>query len=209
MSAIDKIAFYLNRRDEVPNQDLARELAAARDQAGVAEIAAGLTHKNRNVQSDCLKVLYELGYLAPELIADYVGDFLTLLGRKNNRLVWGAMIALAMIAPLRPREIAEQADAVIRAVERGSVITVVWGVRVMAQVSAADPAYRERFWPALMKQLQTRIPRDAVTHAESMLCAVDESRRAEFLATLDARRAELTPAQEGRLKKVLKKVGTG
>lgn len=207
MSALDRIAYYQHRRDEAPNQELARALAAAGDQAGVAEIAAGLAHKNRAVQSDCLKVLYEVGYLAPELIAPYVGDFLALLGRKNNRMVWGAMIALAMIAPLRPREIAAQAEAVIGAVERGSVITVVWGVRVMSQVAAADPAYRERFWPALMKQLQTRLPRDAVTHAESMLCAVDDARRAEFTAALDARRAELTPAQEGRLKKVLRKVG--
>lgn len=209
MSALDRIAYFQNRRDEIPNQELARDLAAAHDQAGVAEIAAGLAHQNANVRSDCLKVLYEVGHLAPELIAAYVGDFLALLKQKNNRLVWGAMIALAMIAPLRPREIAEQAEAVIRAVERGSVITVVWGVRVMAQVSAADPAYRERFWPALMKQLQTRIPRDAVTHAESMLCAVDDARRAEFLATLDARRGELTDAQAGRLKKVLRKVGAG
>lgn len=76
--------------------DLARDLAQTRDRAGIAEIAANLRHPDSNVQSDCIKVLYETGYLAPELIADYVDDFLALLGSKNNRLVWGSMIALVI-----------------------------------------------------------------------------------------------------------------
>jgi hypothetical protein len=37
-----------------------------------------------------------------------------------------------------------------------------------------------------------------------MLCAVDQSVRVEFLSTLEARRPEMTPAQQARLKKVLK-----
>jgi hypothetical protein len=43
-------------------------------------------------------VLYELGYLAPELIADYVGDFIKLLKHENNRIDWGGMIALSTVA---------------------------------------------------------------------------------------------------------------
>jgi len=35
-----------------------------------------------------VKVLYELGYLKPELVTDYVDDFLKLLQSRNNRLVW-------------------------------------------------------------------------------------------------------------------------
>ncbi len=52
-----------------------------------------------------MKVLYEIGYLTPELIADYADDFLKLLRSKNNRMVWGGMIALATIAETKPREI--------------------------------------------------------------------------------------------------------
>ena len=76
MSVLNKIAFHLNRRDEVPNQELAQELAQTRNQADIREIAENLRNNEPNIQSDCLKVLYELGYLAPELIADYVEDFL-------------------------------------------------------------------------------------------------------------------------------------
>ena len=42
MSVIDKLAYSLGRRDEVPNQELARDLAAKRDKAGIREIAENL-----------------------------------------------------------------------------------------------------------------------------------------------------------------------
>lgn len=47
MSAFNRIAYHQNRRDEVPNQQLARALSAARDRKGIREIAAGLWEKNR------------------------------------------------------------------------------------------------------------------------------------------------------------------
>ena len=110
MSALNKIAYFQNRRDEVPNQALARELAETKNKKGIQEIAENLEHKNPSVQSDCLKVLYEIGYLDPGLIADYVDEFLKLLKSKNNRMVWGSMIALATIAELKPGEIWKHVD---------------------------------------------------------------------------------------------------
>ena len=89
MSVITRLAFALGRRDDVPNQELAKELAVARAVDGVRELVANLQHPDRNIQSDCIKVLYEIGYIAPELIAEYVEEFLALLKSKNNRLVWG------------------------------------------------------------------------------------------------------------------------
>ena len=86
MSALNRIAYYLDRRDEVPNQELARELAAAQDAAGIGEIAGHLRDKNKSVASDCIKVLYEIGYIDPELIQGYAGDFLDLL--RAGRTAW-------------------------------------------------------------------------------------------------------------------------
>jgi hypothetical protein len=48
-----------------------RQLAQTRDAQGVAEIASNLWNADNNIQSDCLKVLYETGYPAPEMIAQY------------------------------------------------------------------------------------------------------------------------------------------
>jgi hypothetical protein len=205
-SVLSRISYYQNVRDEVPNQELARALAETRNAAGIREIAAHLWDKNKNVQSDCLKVLYEIGYINPDLIADYVDDYLKLLHSKNNRLVWGAMIALAAVADLRADAAWAQIDSVMHSVEAGSVITVVWGVRALAKVAASSPERRERIFPFLKQLLATCIPRDVPTHAESMLCAVDQSVRAEFLSILEARRAEMTASQQARLKKVLKAI---
>jgi len=52
MSVLDKIAYFQNRRDEVPNQELARELARTKNKAGVREIAANLWNKNKSIRSD-------------------------------------------------------------------------------------------------------------------------------------------------------------
>lgn len=201
---LSQISYYLNARNEVPNQELARALAQTHDAAGIQEIAAHLGDKNKNVQSDCLKVLYEIGYLAPDLIADYADDFLKLIHNQNNRLVWGAMIGLGTIAGLRPDAIWAQIDEVTRVVEAGSVITVDWGVKALAKVAASRAERRARIFPFLLRILKTCIPRDVPKHSESMLCAVDQCVKAEFLSVLDARRAELTASQQARLKRTLK-----
>lgn len=206
MSVLEKIAFFQNRRDEVPNQELARALAESGESEGVLEIAAHLWDKNKNVQSDCLKVLYEIGYIRPELIAPCVDDFLKLLDSRNNRMVWGAMIALATIAELRPDEIGARVDTVIRTVENGSLISVVWGVKTLAALAGARPAYKEKVFAILLKQVQTCIPRDVPMHAENSLPALDGSNRAAFVEALNARQPELTGAQLARFKKVMKKL---
>jgi hypothetical protein len=206
MSVLHKIAFYQDRRDEVPNQELARELAEARDAEGIREIAENLGHKNPNVQSDCLKVLYEIGYLAPDLIAGYVDRFLALLRHKNNRMVWGGMIALATIAELKPTEIWNDVDAVIEAVDRGSLITVVWGVKTLAVVASTEEARREKLFPILMKRLKECLPRDVPMHAQSILCAVDAGNKAEYLSAIESRKAEMTASQLARLRKVTRQV---
>jgi hypothetical protein len=206
MSTLDKIAFFQNRRDEVPNQLLAKELAETKNKEGILEIAANLENKNKNIRCDCLKVLYEIGSLDPGLIADYVNDFLRLIKSKDNRMVWGAMIGLGTIADRRPRDIWAQIDDVIGITKKGTVITLVWGMRVLAKVAAANEKYKAKIYPILLKQLKTCIPRDVPTHAESILCAVDRKNKGELSAILEARRAELTPGQLTRFKKVLKQI---
>jgi hypothetical protein len=206
MSVLHRVAYFQGRRDEAPNQELARELVATRDQEGIREIADNLRHKNPNVQSDCLKVLYEIGYLAPDLIAGYVDQFLALLRHKNNRMVWGGMIALATIAELRPMEIWNDVDAVITAVDYGTVITEVWGIKTLARVAAADGAYSQRLFPLLMNYLRVCLPRDVPMHAESILPAVDAGRKDEYLAVLEARKPEMTASQLVRLSKVTRRL---
>jgi hypothetical protein len=123
MSALQRIAYFQHRRDEVPNQELAKELAAKKDRKGIREIAENLWKENSQIQSDCLKVLYEIGYLQPELIVPYADDFLKLLHSRNNRLVWGAMIALSTVADLKADAIYLHVEEIKQVMAQGSVIT--------------------------------------------------------------------------------------
>jgi hypothetical protein len=206
MTALERIAYFRGRRDEVPNQELAHTLARTRDRKGIKEIAENLWHKEKSIRSDCLKVLYEIGYVDPGLITDYVEDFLKLLGDKENRMVWGAMIALATVADKRAKEIWKHIDEVKRVTNRGTVITLVWGVRTMTGVAAASAKYRKALFPVLLGYLRTCIPRDVPTHAESTLGAVTRSNRKEFLGVLERRRKVMTPSQIARLNKVIRRV---
>jgi hypothetical protein len=206
LSVLEKIAYYQNRRDEVPNKELARELAETKNLAGIDEIAKNLWHKNKSVSSDCLKVLYEIGYINPDLISEYVDKFLKLLKSKINRMVWGAMIALATIAERKSAEIWANINDVINAVENGTLITVVWGIKTLAIVASTDKKYNECIFPFLIEHLKKSIPRDLLLHAESILPAVNSENKEEVLGVLDSRKSELKPSQIARFRKLLRKL---
>jgi hypothetical protein len=187
----------------VPNKELARELAETKNLAGIDEIAKNLWNKNKSVSSDCLKVLYEIGYINPDLISEYVDEFLKLLKSKTNRMVWGAMIALATIAERKSAEIWANINAVINAVENGTLITVVWGIKTLAKVASTNKKYNECIFPFLIDNLKKSISRDLLLHTESILLAVNSENKQEVLAVLDSRKSELKPSQSARFKKLL------
>jgi hypothetical protein len=202
MSALERIAFFQNRRDEVPNQELAKELVRDKDLAGIQEMVANLWHADANVQSDCLKVLYEVGYLEPVLIKDYVEDFLKLLKSKNNRLVWGTMITLSTIARLKADELYPHFEEIKRVMEQGSVITRDNGVKILAGVASTNAEYRKTIFPFLVKHLETCRPKDVPQHSESIVIAVDASTKEAFLAVLEKRAEDLNSTELARVKKV-------
>ena len=204
MSVLESIAFYQNRRDEIPNQELARDLALSEDRQAIQEIADNLQNTNQNVQSDCLKVLYEIGYLKPELAAPYAADFLKLLRSKNNRLVWGSMIALSTIAELNPDPIDSQYDSLLRSIDEGTVITRDAGIKVLAQLAASSPARSERIFPYLLEHLQTCRPKDIPQRAETILQAVEAVNSKAFIEILERRLDDLTGAQIKRVRKVIR-----
>ena len=204
MSVLNKIAYYQNQRSDVPNQELARELAASKDRDGVREIAEGLRNKDKNIQSDCLKVLYETGYLDPALVADYAGDFLKLLKSRNNRLVWGGMIALSTVADLKADEIFPHFDEIVDIMKNGSVITMDNGVKALALVASRNPVYNQKIFPYLLDHLSTCRPKEVPQHAEKTLPAVTAGNKSDFICVIEKRLEDMTDSQTARLKKVIK-----
>ncbi len=204
MSALEKIAHFQGRRDEVPNQRLARDLASKKDRAGIREIAANLTNPDQAVQADCIKVLYEIGYTDPALIADYAEDFLKLLTSRNNRLVWGGMIALGTISSLRADFVFAHHREIEKAMDGGSVITVDNGVLALARAASRDGKYNKAILPYLIRHLETCRLKDLSQHAEKTLPAVTSSNRSQFATLLTKRMKDVSGAALVRLKRVLK-----
>ena len=55
---------------------MAEELCRSTDTAGIKEIVVGFIGEDKAIANDCIEVLYEIGERKPELIADYVYEFI-------------------------------------------------------------------------------------------------------------------------------------
>jgi hypothetical protein len=208
MSVLNRIAYFQNRRDEVPNQELARELASRKDKADIREIAENLWNKDKNIQADCIKVLYETGYIDPALIADYVEDYIKLLKSRNNRLVWGGMIALGVIGDLKADVIFAHLAEIQKAMDEGSVITMDNGIVTLARAASRNDQYNKAIFPYLLEHLRTCRPKEVPQHSEKTLPAVNASNKTAFVKVLEKRIEDLSSAGLTRVKKVIKQAQT-
>ena len=201
---IEKIAYSLGRNDEQPNIDLAKELAETKNKKGIKEIVDGLNDRTEQIANDCIKVLYELGGMSPELISDYAENFIKLLKSKNNRLVWGSMTALSKIASLNPEPIYNSLDTIVEAYERGSVITIDNSISVFAELVKAGKKYEGKVFPVIIHHLEKCRPKEVGQHAERAFVCINSNNAKKFRETLLKRRDELTDAQKKRVDKLLK-----
>ena len=211
MSVLNELASAYNRRDEAPNQQLAMKLAEAENADEVSEdiqeLVDNLKNRNKQIRSDCIKVLYEIGAIKPILIEMYVDEFVTLLSHKDNRLVWGGMTALGRIAECKPHEIWAHVDTIIEATQNGSAITQDWGIRVLAAVSAENVAYAVRIYPFLMRFLEDCLPKDVPRHAENIaICASTNEQKRQLREVLKAHQPQLKPSQLKRVGKVIQAI---
>jgi len=208
MTVINRLAHSLGRRDEVPNQELARDLASKKDKKGIHEITENLWNKDKNIQADCIKVLYEIGVIEPKLIADYTDDFVKCLKSKNNRLVWGGMTALAEVAKVNPDAVFKNLDQIKKAKETGSVITIDNAISTLAYTAAANKKYNEAVFPYLLKHLSSCRPKEVPQHSEKTLPAVNSSNKADFTKVLEKRMEDLSGGGLARVKKVIKQAAS-
>lgn len=210
MSVLEKLSSAQNVRDEGPNTALAQELVNEQNVEGVQEIVENLRSSDKNIQSDCASVIEQIGYLDPDLIADYVSDYLKLLSSKNNRLVWGGMIALALVADRRPQEVVDNMDTITRAMKKGSVITRDNGIRTLARAASASEECNQAIFPFLIEHLESCRTKSIPQHSESILVAVKSAdNEQQFVAVLNTRMDELKPSQLTRVRKVLRSLEKG
>ena len=206
MSIINKLASSLGRRDEVPNQELAKRIASTDDAGAIKELVENLGNKNKDIQSDCVKVLYEIGESKPALVAPYAKNFIALLDSKNNRMQWGAMTALSSIAAENPKSIYSALAKIVAVSDAGTVITKDHCVKILVKLCGIKQ-YAEDAIALLNEQILNAPENQMPTYAESTLPFVNEKNKAGFIKMLTSRLADIeTETKKKRIEKVLAKL---
>lgn len=206
MSIIDKLAFSLGHRDEVPNQELAKQIAAKKDKKAVKELVEHLNNKSKDIQNDCIKVLYEIGAIDPTLLGDYVQSFVALLNSKNNRLQWGAMTALDSITLENPKVIYGLLVKIIEAADKGSVITRDGAVNILIKLCSVKQYAGDAF-SLLTEQLLSTPTNQLAMYAERAMPIINDKNKELFVTTLTTRLNDIEKdTLRKRVEKVIKKV---
>jgi len=203
---IEKLAYSLGRNDEEPNIELAKELAKTENKKGIREIVSGLNNSKEQIANDCIKVLYEIAEIAPKLISEYAVNFIQLLTSKNNRLVWGSMTALSKIVSLNPDEVFNNLNIILKAYEKGSVITVDNSITVFAELVRAGKKYEKKVFPIIIEHLENCRPKEIGQHAERAFICINKTNSQQYKEILLKRRSLLTDAQKKRVDKLLNKL---
>ena len=202
MDTIEKLSSSQGRRDEAPNQALAHEIVNKNNQQAVKELIEGLKLKSA-LANDCIKVLYEIGNRAPQMISPYTEVFLTQLESRNNRLQWGSMTALQTICSLDPKKIFSSLPRILDASEKGSVITKDNCFRILADL-AQHPSYHENAMVFLFDQLRGAAVNQLPMYAEMALEVVDTKNKDKFTKILRTRLADIDKdSRKRRVEKVI------
>ena len=114
------------------------------------------------------------------------------------------MLALSTITEIKSKEIYENLDDIYSAVDKGSVITVDNGVKILSKLASKSAEYNNSIFPYLINHLQTCRPKDIPQHSESILISVNAKNKNEFLSVLRERESQLTSSQLKRIKRIHK-----
>lgn len=204
MSIYEKLSSRSGGKGEEAEVALAIVLAEKPNPQALQELVAGLKTNDKALQADCIKVLYEIGYRDPQQIAPFANDFLPLLNSKNNRMVWGGMIALSTIAQQSADTLFPHLEHILKAFEKGSVITKDAGVSVLAGIASANPEYAAQILPILFEHLKSCRPSSVAQHAERASVAIRPPHYDAFREILQNRLLDLSEAQTRRVKKLIK-----
>lgn len=206
MTIINKLASSQGERGEAANEALAADIIKTKDQKALTELFELLNHKDKAIQSDSVKVIYEVAEQMPELVAKHSKALVTLLESKNNRLQWGAMTALHAIAGEDPKTVYASLTKIIAVADKGSVITNDHCVGILIAL-CKHKAYRPEAFALLLERLLKSPVNQLPMYAENALPVIDAGSKAAFLKVLNGRLGEIDKeSKRKRVEKVIKKL---
>lgn len=202
----EKLASSLGRRDETPNIELAQLISNNKDSQAVKDLVLLLKGKNKDFQNDSIKVLYEVAEHTPELISDFIQDFIDALKSKNNRLQWGAMTALKKITPINSEQIFKNILVLEQATEQGSVITRDNFIEILA-ILLDEKEYADVIFPMILMQLKNCPTNQLPMYTEILAPKITSVTCKPFQETVSSRLNEIDKeSKRKRIEKVLKKL---
>jgi hypothetical protein len=206
MDVRNLLASSLGVRGEGPNQELAARIVGARDKKAVSDLITLLSEKNKDIQSDCIKVLYEIGERKPEMVAPYNKVFLELLGHKDNRMQWGAMTALDAITSEIPDIIYQALPAILKVADKGSAITRDHAVSILIRLCSVK-SYATKVFPLLMEQLVSSPANQLPMYAEKAVPVIHDGNKQIFVTILTSRLKDMEKeSRRKRLEKIIRKL---
>lgn len=204
MSILPLLASSQGLKSDEPNIQLAHSIAKENNQLAIKELIENLKGTNKNIQSDCIKILYEIGYLNPTLISDYYLDFLEQLSSKNNRMVWGSMIAISNITEIKHKEIFSSFNIIIETINSGSVITIDCGVEILSKLNMLE-SYTNTIEPLLIEQLWRCPIKQLPMYSEKAIKSITKRNSETYKDLIKKRIVECEKeSQKARLNKMLK-----
>lgn len=202
----EKLASFLGRRDENPNIELAQLISNNKDSQAVKDLVLLLKGKSKDFQNDSIKVLYEVAEHTPELISDFIQDFIDALKSKNNRLQWGAMTALKKITPINAEQIFKNILVLEQATEQGSVITRDNFIEILS-ILLDEKEYADLIFPMILKQLKNCPTNQLPMYTEILVPKITSVTCKSFQETVSSRLNEIDKeSKRKRIEKVLKKL---
>jgi hypothetical protein len=199
------LATNLDRRDEAPNVALAEELARRKDKGAIAELVELLKIGKIPEKQDAIKVLYEVGAIAPELLGPHIEALVGSLEDSANRVVWGALTGLSEAAKIEPKTVAMHIDAILTAADNGSVIAKDRAIYTLIALKT-HPATATLAMKHLLQRLEVAGGNQLPMYAERIHAVLEPGEEKAFRKILSERLEEHFPAaKRKRLEKVMGK----
>lgn len=206
MSVINNLASVLGRRDEAPNKELAQNIVDTKDKKAIRQLFTALANCDKNIQSDCIKVLDEVAAKEAKLVSGYAVELIALLDSKNNRLQWGAMTAIDSIAAEVPDIIYTALAKIVGAADRGSVITKDHCIGILVKLCLFT-RYADEAFQLYLEQLKAAPANQFPTYAEQAVAVLNNENLPTYMSVLAARLPEIEQdTKRRRVEKILRKI---
>lgn len=192
MSLVNRLSSSQDRRDQLPNEILGKEIAESKDHKSIRIISGLLLDPETKleIKADLLKVLECVGNIAPELIAEEYTHVVPFLHHKKNHMVWRAMCVLSQISSFNRQKIYADLADILQVMDRGSVITRDHGFSLLVDLYS-DEAYKAEIGPLIEEQIMSAPDNQLGQYAEKWMRVTTKKEAKSLLSILEDRSTDL------------------